>query len=99
MKPQRGEPPPELAAGSTHLFGNPAMSEVWNAGGAPFGTEVIAVIGTPARLDLGEARPTVELAADYLRDVRLALSRTGNPSGTPNLVAILLVKTGPRRSS
>ena len=98
LKPQSGEPAAKLAAGSTRLFGNPAMGEVWNAGGAPFGTEVITVIATPAPLDLGEARPTVELAADYLRDLKLALSRAGNPSSTPNAMAILLVKTGPRRS-
>jgi hypothetical protein len=99
LKPQSGEPAPKLAAGSTRLFGNPAVGEVWSAGGAPFGTEVITVIGTPAALDLGEARPTVELAANYLRDLKLALGRAGNLSGIPNLVAILLVKTASRRSS
>jgi hypothetical protein len=54
---------------------------------------------TSAALDLGEARPTVELAANYLRDLKLALGRAGNLSGIPNLVAILLVKTASRRSS
>jgi hypothetical protein len=99
LRPQSGEPPPKLAAGSSRLFGNPAMGEVWSAGGAPFGTEVITVIATPAPLELGEARPTVELAADYLRDLKLALGHAENLSTTPNLVGILLVKTGPRKSS
>jgi hypothetical protein len=75
------------------------MGEVWNAGGAPFGAEVITIVGTPAPLDLGEARPTVELAADYLRDLKLALGHAGNLPVSPNLVGILLVNTGPRRSS
>jgi hypothetical protein len=99
LKPQSGEPAPKLAAGSTRLFGNPAMGEVWNAGGAPFGTEAITLTGTPAPLDLGETRPTVELAADYLRDLKLALGRAGNLSAEPNLVGIVLVKTSSRRSA
>jgi hypothetical protein len=98
LKPQSGELAPKLAAGSTRLFGNHAVGEIWNAGGAPFGTELITVIGTTAALDLGETRPAVELAADYLRDLKIALGRVGNLSGMPNLVAILLVKTAPRRS-
>jgi hypothetical protein len=98
LKPQSGEPAPKLSAASTRLFGNTAMGEVWNAGGAPFGTEVITAIGTVAPLDLAEARPTVEPAADYLRDLKLALSRAGSSPGTPNLLSILLVKTGPRHS-
>jgi hypothetical protein len=95
LKPEGGEPPPKLAAGATRLFGNSANGETWNAGGAPFGTELITVTATPEPLDLGASRSSVEPAADYLRDLRRALGRISVPSGRPNLLAMLLVKTSP----
>ncbi len=95
LAPDSGRPAPKLAAGTTHLFGNPANGEVWNAGGAPFGTELITVIATPVPLDLGASRPKVELAADYLHDVQRALGRISVSSGQPNIVVTLLVKTRP----
>lgn len=95
MKPEGGEPAPKLAAGTTHLFGNPANGELWNAGGAPFGTELITVIATPVPLDLGASRPKVEPASGYLRDLNRALGRISVPSGQPNVLATLLVRTSP----
>jgi hypothetical protein len=95
MKPEGGDPAPKLAAGTTHIFGNPANGEVWNAGGAPFGTELITVIATPVPLDLGASRLKVEPASGYLRDLNSALSRISIPSGQPNVLAMLLVRTSP----
>ena len=95
LKPDGGEPAPKLAAGTTHLFGNPANGEVWNAGGAPFGNELITVIATPEPLDLGASRPQVEPASGYLRDLKRALDRISVPSARPNALATLLVKTSP----
>jgi hypothetical protein len=95
MKPDSGEPPPKLAASETHLFGDPANGENWRAGGAPFGTELIAAFATPVPLDLGD-RPRVEEAADYLRDLKRVFDRAGANSENPGLVATLLVKTSGR---
>jgi tetratricopeptide (TPR) repeat protein len=95
LKPEGGEPAPKLAAGTTHMFGNPANGEVWNAGGAPFGTELITVIATPVPLDLGASRPKIEPASGYLRDLNRALGRISVPSGQPNVLATLLVRTSP----
>jgi hypothetical protein len=95
LKPEAGEPPPKLAAGATRLFGSSANGAAWNAGGAPFGTELITVTATPEPLDLGASRSTVEPAADYLRDLRRALGRVSVSSGRPNVLAMLLVKTSP----
>jgi hypothetical protein len=95
LKPDGGEPPPELAAGKTRLFGDNANSENWPAGGAPFGTELIAAVATPIPLDLGK-RPQTEKAADYLRDLKKAFDRIGSSSSNPGLVATLLVETSGR---
>jgi hypothetical protein len=95
MKPEGSDPAPKLAAGTTHLFGNPANGELWNAGGAPFGTELISVIATSVPLDLGASRPKVEPASSYLRDLNRALGRISGPSGQPNVLATLLVRTSP----
>jgi hypothetical protein len=65
---------------------------VWNAGGAPFGTEEIAVIATPSPLDLRGSRPMVEPALDYLRDLKQALG-TMQASSKPNVLGTLLVRT------
>lgn len=96
LTPGSDEPPPQLAAGTTRLFGNPANGEDWRAGGAPFGAELIAATATATPLDLG-SRPRVEPAADYLRALKAALDRAGAGADTPNRVALLLVKTsGPQ---
>ncbi len=95
MKPEGGDPAPKLAAGTTHLFGNPANGELWNAGAAPFGTELITVIATPVPLDLGASRPKIEPASGYLRDLNRALGRISVPSGQPNVLGTLLVRTSP----
>jgi len=95
LKPEGGELAPKLAAGTTHIFGNPANGEVWKAGGAPFGTELITVIATPVPLDLGASRPKIEPAASYLRDLNRGLGRISVPSGQPNVLATLLIKTSP----
>ncbi len=96
LTPGTGEPPPLLAADTTRLFGNPANGEDWRAGGAPFGTELIAAIATAAPLDLA-SRPRVEPAADYLGALKAALGRAGAGADTPNRVALLLVKTSGRQ--
>ncbi len=83
----------ELAARETRVFGNAASGKTWNAGGAPFGTEVISALATPRPLDLGGLRPDVEPAADYLRDVERALQRSPAPPGTTDSLTTLLVKT------
>ncbi|HEY3909072.1 MAG TPA: hypothetical protein VGM07_04185 [Stellaceae bacterium] len=95
LTPGSGEPPPLVAAETTRLFGNPANGEDWQAGGAPFGTELITAVATAAPLDLG-SRPRVEPAADYLRALKSALDRANAGADTPNRVALLLVKTSPR---
>jgi len=95
MKPEGSEPAPRLAARTTHMFGNRANGEVWNTGGAPFGTELITVIATPVPLDLGASRPKIEPASGYLRDLSRALGRISVPSGQPNVLATLLVQTSP----
>jgi len=92
--PNGGEPTPRLEARRTHVFGEPANGRVVNAGGAPFGDELITVTGTPSPVDLGTRAP-VEQAVDYLRDLKIALSRTNSPSETPNVVATLLLRTMP----
>lgn len=96
LTPDSGEPPPQLAADATHVFGNPANGEDWRAGGAPFGTELIAAIATDAPLGLA-SRPRVEPAADYLDALKAALDRAGAGAGTPNRIALLLVKTSGRQ--
>jgi hypothetical protein len=95
LKPDGQEPPPKLAADATRLFGDAANGEDWRAGGAPFGTELIAVIATPIPLDLRD-RPRIEEATDYLRDLRQAFDRIKASSRTPGLVATLLVETSGR---
>ena len=95
MKPDSGEPPPTLAAGETHLFGDPANGEDWRAGGAPFGTELIAAVATPVPLDLRN-RPRIENAAGYLRDLKRVFDKTGTNSANRGLVATLRVETSGR---
>ena len=77
------------------MFGNPRNGEDWKAGGAPFGTEMIAVIASPELLGLGN-RPRVEPAADYLRDLEGALDRSNTNAERRDLAAILLVMTSGR---
>jgi hypothetical protein len=95
LKPEEGEPPPKIAGGTTHTFGNPANGELWSAGGAPFGTELITVLATRVPLDLGGSRAKVELAADYLRDLQRSLNRISVSSGESNIIAMLVVRTSP----
>ena len=91
--PNKQEPTAKLAAGKTRVFGEAASGKTWRAGGAPFGTEIISVIATAGPIDLGPSRPDVENAADYLRDLRRALDRTGRAFGAHRSMATLLVKT------
>jgi hypothetical protein len=94
LTPEAGRPAPKLPAGAARPFANAANGQPWLAGGAPFGTELISVIATPLAVDLG-SRSQVEQAADYLRDLRGALRQANAPSGQPNVLATLLVKTSP----
>jgi hypothetical protein len=95
LKPGGVAPPPRLMAGALGHFGDPAHGENWLAGGAPFGTEMIAAVATPAALALGD-RPRIEEAAPYLRDLERAFARLGHGGGEPGLVATLLVTTSAR---
>jgi hypothetical protein len=91
--PNKEEPTAKLAAGKTRVFGEATSGKIWRAGGAPFGTEIISVIATAGPIDLGPSRPDVEIAADYLRDLRRALDRVGRAGGAQSSIATLLVKT------
>ncbi|MBV8777318.1 MAG: DUF4384 domain-containing protein [Alphaproteobacteria bacterium] len=92
--PNDQEPDPKLAAKAVHVFGEPGAGKVWKAGGAPFGTEVIAVIASASPLDLGR-RPWIEQSQDYLHDLRGALAATSS-SPEPNIFQTLLVNTRAR---
>jgi Sel1 repeat len=92
--PTGSEPTPRIAAGAMQVFGDPANGKVVKAGGAPFGTELITIIGTPSPIEMG-SRPAVEKAAVYLRDLKQALGRVSPSPGTPNVFAELLVRTEP----
>jgi hypothetical protein len=94
LMPEGSQPASKLPAGTTRIFGNPANGQIWNAGGAPFGTELICVIATVLPVDLG-SRSQVEEAGDYLHDLRRALREANAPSGQPNVLATLLVNTAP----
>jgi hypothetical protein len=91
--PNNDETSVKLVAGETRVFGQPGAHKVWAAGGAPFGTEFVSVIATPAALDLGAARRPVEPADDYLRELRAALTRTPAAAATPNIASVLIVHT------
>jgi hypothetical protein len=93
------EPIPRIAARETRLFGSAANGQIWKAGGAPFGTELISAIGTPTPLDLGGSRPQVEPAENYLRDLKGALGRSDPGPGHPAVVATVLVTTAGAGSS
>ena len=96
MWPNRWEQSATLDAAATRVFGD-SGGKIWNAGGAPFGTEFIAVTATRQPLRLGASRPEVENGIEYLRDLENALRRARIGSAEPDLVAILLVQTGPRK--
>jgi hypothetical protein len=92
--PTGNEPAPRLGPAVARVFGDPSEGKVVKAGGAPFGTELITIIATPLPIQLG-ARPAVERAADYLRDLKQVLGRGNHSAETPNLMAELMVKTSP----
>jgi hypothetical protein len=94
MWPNPTFPAARLAAGETREFLNSGPgNQVWRAGGAPFGTEMVTVTATPQPLDFTPAPQTVEPASDYLRRLKDALRRGASPSGQPNLIATVLVHT------
>jgi serine/threonine protein kinase len=98
MWPNPDFPTAELAAGASREFlkSGPG-NKVWQIGGAPFGSELIAVTATAAPLDLGTASPAVEPAADYLRRLNSALRQATTPAGQPSLAATVLVHTGEKQ--
>jgi hypothetical protein len=83
----------QLAAKESRVFGRAANGEAWIAGGAPFGTELISVMATPAPLNLEAGRPHAEKALDYLHDLRRALGHAAASTATPNALATLFVHT------
>jgi hypothetical protein len=93
LAPSTELPAAQLAAGTTGVFGRNGRGRDWIAGGAPFGTEVIAAFATPTALSLGVPRPPAEKALDYLRDLKRALGRANPGSATSNAMALLLVHT------
>jgi tetratricopeptide (TPR) repeat protein len=93
--PNDEESEAKLTTGATRIFGDGTRGKIWKAGGAPFGTESIAVIATPQPLNLGAARPVVENGAAYLRDAAAALAQS-KATDKPNLLATILVTTHAR---
>lgn len=93
--PNDEESEAKLTTGAARTFGDGTRGKVWKAGGAPFGTESIAVIATPQPLNLGSARPAVENGANYLRDAAAALAKS-KAVDEPNLLATILVTTHAR---
>jgi hypothetical protein len=91
--PNRAEPTARLAAGAARVFEKGPNGVPWEAGGAPFGTELITAIATPTPIDLGSSRPPVEPAAAYLQDLARGLARITAAPATPSAAAPLLVKT------
>ena len=99
MLPNRDQPAVMLAAGARRVFGASGdAGDSWNAGGAPFGTELIAVTATPQGLDLGP-RPEAELAATYLRELDSALLRNRQAGRGAPSVATVLVHTSEREAA
>ena len=95
MWPTGTEPSASVGATGIRVFWDAGGSKTWDAGGAPFGTEMIAATATAAPLELG-SRQQVEPAVDYVRDLRRALEHSPAGRLTPNALAILFVKTEPR---
>jgi eukaryotic-like serine/threonine-protein kinase len=94
MWPNANLPTAKLAPGETQEFLHSGPGDkVWEAGGAPFGIEFIAVTATSLPLDFGAALSPVGQADDYLRALRDALAKTAPPAGQPNLAATVLVHT------
>src|SRR6266568_4669038 len=96
MLPNGDQPAVTLAAGARRVFGaSGGAGDAWNSGGAPFGTEFIAMTATPHGLDLGQ-RPDTELATSYLRDLENGLLRSHQPGARGPVVATILLHTGER---
>ena len=93
LAPSNGEPAPQLAAKSTRVFGRSNNRKDWIAGGAPFGTELIAVIATSSPINAGAARSDSEPATKYLQDLRAALGHATAGSAARNVLGTLLVHT------
>jgi eukaryotic-like serine/threonine-protein kinase len=95
MMPTGAVPIARLPAGARRTFESGGAGKEWLAGGAPFGTELVAVIATPNPLDL-DKRPEVERAPDYLRALEKALQHSRTNAPGPNLVSTILVHTSAR---
>lgn len=93
LAPSLELPNVQLAASTTGVFGHNGRGRDWIAGGAPFGTELIAVTATPTALNFGATRPPTEKGLDYLRELKRALGR--EPAGS-STIALLLVHTSAR---
>jgi serine/threonine protein kinase len=94
MWPNADLPTAKLPAGETREFLHSGPGNaVWRTGGAPFGTEFIAVTATTSPLDFGTTLAPVGQADDYLRVLRDALDKTAQTGGQPNLAATIFVHT------
>jgi tetratricopeptide (TPR) repeat protein len=93
MWPNFDEPIAQLGARQTRVFGG--KGKTWNAGGAPFGIEFIAVTATSQPLDLGPSRLEVESASSYLHELEAALRQQKPAAASSALVATVLVHTSP----
>lgn len=90
MWPNAGTATAAVAAGATQEFlkSGPG-NKVWRVGGAPFGVELISVAATRSPLDFGRELPAVELAGDYLGELKRALRQAG-PSAQPRIATVLV---------
>jgi hypothetical protein len=95
MWPNSDERVTPIAANKTRIFGDPQNGKTWEAGGAPFGIEFVAVTATAQTLDLG-SRPDVENALSYLHDLESALRRLQTSTEKSSLVETTLVRTAAR---
>lgn len=95
MLPNDAYPTVVLPPAAQRVFDSGRPGEKWMAGGAPFGTELIVVLGTPEELDIG-IRPNPDRVTDYLQALEAALRGAPESARTLNRLATILVHTFPR---
>lgn len=90
MWPGPDEAVPKVPPGAIKVFGENGDVK---AGGAPFGTEFIAVTASAAPLDLTIPAGGVEQAADYLDRLQKALRRAQTGGGGESMMETVVVQT------